>query len=153
MSTIILVEKSKRMLTVDTDGRVILRVRIALGSQPVGPKRREGDGKTPEGEYTVCTRNAQSKYHLSLGLSYLNQSDAADAFSARLITTFERDAICSAADQKRRPPWDTALGGFIMIHGGGAANDWTAGCIALDDRDMDALWPLCPVGTRVFIRP
>ena len=127
--------------------------RIALGESPLGHKMREGDGKTPEGEYFVCTKNDKSKFHLSLGLSYPNASDAQAAFAAGRISKAECDAVCAAQKTGKRPPWDTALGGFIMIHGGGTDSDWTKGCIALSDADMDVLFAEVPLGTAVRILP
>ena len=153
MAIQIVIEKGARVLTACEAGHILLRAKIALGSCPDGRKEREGDGRTPEGKYTVCTRNPQSKYHLSLGLSYPNAEDADRGYAARVITRTDRDAIAAAISQGRRPPWDTALGGFIMIPGGGASRDWTAGCVALEDADMDALWDISPIGTEVEIRP
>ena len=150
--THILVEKALRRLTLWQDGAPPRRFSIALGACPSGPKRAEGDGKTPEGRYFVCTRNAQSKYYLSLGLSYPSAADAERAFAEGRIDEAVRASIRQAEAERRRPPWDTPLGGFIMLHGGGAASDWTAGCVALDDRDMDVLWAACPLGTEVEIR-
>ena len=63
------------------------------------------------------------------------------------------DSVAAASQAGRRPPWDTPLGGFIMIHGGGAQEDWTAGCIALENADIDILWEKCPLGTPVHILP
>jgi len=148
------VDKKNRQLTLyDQDGQILLRCPAALGSCPLGHKMAEGDGRTPEGEYYVCTRNPNSKYHLSFGLSYPGPADAQAAFARSQIDQAALHAIRQAAEQGVRPPWDTPLGGFIMIHGGGTQSDWTAGCIALSDEDMDRLWALCPMGTRVIIRP
>ena len=145
------VAKAERVLVAVRAGEMIFRARIALGFEPVGHKAREGDGHTPEGEYFVCTRNENSKYHLSLGLSYPNLCDAQRGLAAGVIDAATCARIAEAIESGRRPPWDTALGGYIMIHGGGVAGDWTAGCVALRDEDMEALWALCPLGTRVRI--
>lgn len=126
---------------------------IALGGQPLGHKQREGDGRTPEGSYAVCVRNEQSNYHLALGLSYPNTQDADAALADGRITWDQREAIAQACAAGHRPPWDTPLGGAIMIHGGGIARDWTAGCIALENDAMDALWNLAGLGTAVCILP
>ena len=149
----LLVEKSKRLLTVFDGEQVLFCCPVALGKNPTGHKRREGDGRTPEGEYYVCTRNARSKYHLSLGLSYPGPKDAERALAAGEIPREAADAVFSAHLRRVRPPWDTPLGGFIMIHGGGTDGDWTAGCIALCDGDMDVLFAACPLGTEVIIEP
>ena len=153
MAARILIEKAARRLTLFSEGAPARVFPIALGRAPIGPKRREGDKKTPEGRYVVCTKNENSKYRLSLGLSYPSAEDARRAFSEGLIDAATRDAIVQAQRDGRRSPWDTPLGGFIMIHGGGASPDWTAGCVALNDGDIDILFPLCPLGTEVEIVP
>ena len=149
----ILIEKSARQLTLLHEGKPLLLFPIALGKCPAGHKEREGDLRTPEGMYYVCTRNAQSKFHLALGLSYPNPDDADAALARREITSAEHQAILCAHAALRRPPWDTRLGGFIMIHGGGTASDWTAGCIALENSDIEKLFSLCPLKTPVRILP
>ena len=151
MSARILIEKARRRLTLYREDGEELVFPVALGSAPVGPKGREGDGRTPEGLYYVCTRNENSKYHLSLGLSYPNAEDAERGLRDGAITAGEAESIASAIEAGRRPPWDTALGGYIMIHGGGAQADWTAGCVALADEDMDILWRYAALGTEVEI--
>ncbi|NLG25739.1 MAG: L,D-transpeptidase family protein [Clostridiales bacterium] len=147
------IDKAARVLVALDGPREVYRCRVALGRAPIGHKRAEGDGRTPEGKYAVCTRNDQSKYYRSLGLSYPGADDAARAFAEGRIAAEECERIQSAHCQGRRPPWDGPLGGFIMIHGGGTDGDWTQGCIAVDDRDIDALWALCPLGTMVTISP
>lgn len=149
----ILIEKSARRLTLTDEGKIILSCRISLGKNPIGHKKREGDGRTPEGEYYVCTRNEQSKYHLALGLNYPNPTDADAALGLGEITPEQHAAIHTTHRIGKRPPWDTPLGGFIMIHGGGTDSDWTAGCIALDNNDIDALFALCSMNTKVRIIP
>ena len=149
--TVVHIQKAKRALRVVCNGEMILDARFALGCCPVGHKQCEGDGRTPEGEYFVCTRNERSKYHLALGLSYPNASDARRGLQAGLIDGQTFAGIVQRLEAGLRPPWDTPLGGFIMIHGGGIESDWTAGCIALPNEHMDALWALCPLGTRVVI--
>lgn len=149
----ILIEKSKRLLTLTRDSEPALRFPIALGKSPEGHKQREGDGRTPQGDYYICTRNSQSKYHLSLGLSYPNPSDAAAGLDDGRLTSDQYRAVLQAHASGRRPPWDTPMGGFIMIHGGGIDSDWTAGCIALRNEDAEILFGLCPLGTPVRILP
>ena len=149
----ILIEKSARQLTLVICGRRALTFPVSLGACPEGRKEREGDQRTPEGRYYVCTRNEKSKYHLALGLSYPNPDDAKAALARGDITPEQRDAILSAHAAGLRPPWDTALGGFIMIHGGSREGDWTAGCIALENHDMERLFALCPLNTPVLIVP
>lgn len=145
--------KSQRILQIWADAEMLAEYPIVLGGQPVGHKQREGDGRTPEGRYIVCVRNEQSNYHLSLGLSYPNTQDADAALADSLITQDQWEAIAQACAAGRRPPWDTPLGGAIMIHGGGIARDWTAGCIAMENDAMNALWERVRLGTEVWIFP
>jgi hypothetical protein len=149
----LLAEKSRRTLTVFSDGRPVKTYRIALGTDSVAPKEREGDGRTPEGTFFVCVKNAESRYNLSLGLSYPSEADAQRGVDDRLISKREQRAIVDALRRYRKPPWNTKLGGEIMIHGGGTQRDWTEGCLALSDSDVEELYPRIPLGTEVEIRP
>ena len=136
----VLIEKQARRLTLLSKGEVIKVYAIALGGNPVGKKERAGDNKTPEGIYFIDSRNQRSGFHLSLHISYPNEQDKIRA-------------------RKRgvRP------GGNIMIHGikncyssVGAAHaemDWTKGCIAVTNREMEEIYKLVPNGTRVEITP
>jgi len=145
----IIIEKEKRKLTLWTEtNQPVLAFPIALGSCPTGPKCREGDGKTPEGEYLICLKK-MGKYGPSLGISYPNEQDAlrAGADDALIQCIRERTA------QGLRPPWGSPLGGEIYIHGGGVHRDWTAGCIALQDCDALALYNLLQPGDQVEILP
>lgn len=136
----ILVEKGARRLTLLRDGASFRTYHVALGRNPRGPKREEGDGKTPEGIYTIDRRKADSDFHLALHVSYPNENDAAQA-----------------AARGRSP------GGDIMIHGqrNGLGlfaeitqrRDWTAGCIALRNAEIEEIWRLVPLGTPIEIRP
>ncbi len=149
----VVVEKRMRRLTVFSAGEPVKGYRIALGAEPLGDKEREGDARTPEGEYYVCTRNPASKYHRSMGLSYPNALDADRGLQAGLITSREHRAIADALRHMRQPPWKTRLGGEIMIHGGGTHADWTDGCIALSDGEAEELFTALPLGTVVEILP
>ena len=149
----LLVEKSRRTLTVFSDGMPVKTYRVALSRSWVGDKEREGDRRIPEGDFYVCSKNDASKYHLALGLSYPNEEDAERGLASGLITKREHRAIVDAVKHYRRPPWNTKLGGEIMVHGGGTATDWTTGCVALSDDDIEELYPLLPLGTEVEIRP
>jgi murein L,D-transpeptidase YafK len=136
----VIVNTSKRELLLLRNGKLLRSYKIALGRNPVGPKQRQGDGKTPEGAYTISGRNTSSAYYKSLRISYPNASDR------------ER-----AHRQGAKP------GGDIMIHGLpngrgyiGAAHrliDWTDGCIAVTDAEIDEIWRLVPDGTPVQINP
>jgi len=147
----IVIRKSERQLFLYSDCKLIKTYRIALGSNPVGPKLCSGDGKTPEGIYFICLRKEQSKYHKSLGLSYPNQADALRGLQCGLIDEDTYRYISSCEEKGIRPPWGTPLGGEIMIHGSGTDSDWTIGCIALSDSDIDDLWNNAPIGTVVTI--
>ncbi len=136
----IIVEKSKRRLTLLHQGQVLKYYRISLGRDPVGPKIREGDDRTPEGLYHIDYRLRDSAYHLALHISYPGPADL---------------------ERARRLGVDP--GGDIMIHGiGGAMQkvgdlhplfDWTNGCIAVTDREIEEIWRLTPVGTPIRILP
>lgn len=149
----IIVKKAERLLELWQGETQIISVPIGLGWAPEEHKQVEGDGKTPEGEYYVCVRNSNSAYYLSLGVSYPDKEDAEAALADGRIdnTTYER--IASAIDAGQQPDWNTALGGAIMIHGHGAASDWTAGCIAVENEVMDILFEYCPLRTRITILP
>lgn len=154
----IIIEKSERALHLceiaDDRGRIVCRsYRIALGNSPAGAKKSEGDGATPEGEYYITHRNSLSRYHLSLGISYPNDCDASQGLASGLITESEYEAIRDAISRNERPPQKTALGGDIFIHGGGTTSDWTAGCIALENDDIEALFDVIPLRTRIIILP
>ncbi len=149
---IIIHKELRKMQLLDGD-RLVRTYRIGLGFSPVGHKEREGDGKTPEGEYFICSKNPESRFHLALGLSYPNANDAQQGLEAGLISEAEFEQITSALRAESMPPWNTPLGGEIMIHGHGSKYDWTAGCIALDDAAIDELYNAVPLGTPVEINP
>jgi len=149
----IIIHKKRRKLEL-FDGKTLVKTyEIALGKTPVRDKEIEGDGKTPEGEFYVFTKNDKSKFHLSLGLSYPNLEGAERGLSAGLITKAEYEAIAEAIAKKKMPPQTTKLGGEIYIHGGGTDGDWTQGCVALADDDIKKLFDSIPVGTPVRILP
>ena len=148
----VIIEKSARRLTVYDGSKVVKTYRASFGTGK-GDKVREGDRRTPKGEFYVCYKNDRSKFTLSLGLSYPNIEDAERGLRDGLIDQDQHDAIVKAIRQKRRPPWNTPLGGEIMIHGCGSDRDWTIGCVALDDEDIKELFAALPLGTPVEIRP
>jgi len=149
----LVVLKSKRELQLLSDGSVVRTYKIGLGIDPVSPKVRQGDFATPEGTYYICTKNPQSRYTLALGVSYPGPADADRGLAEGMITAEQRARIVAACEARATPPWNTRLGGEIMIHGRGSQADWTAGCVALDDTDIRELYRVIPVGTRVEIRP
>ena len=136
----VLILKKDHVLELLSGGKVIHTYKVALGRGGLAPKEREGDGRTPEGHYVIDARNADSHYHKALHVSYPN-----------------------AEDRKRAARQDVAPGGAIMIHGLpngmgwlGASHrlyDWTLGCVAVTDDEIDEIWNMAPVGTRVEIRP
>ena len=149
----IVINKAKRELHVFDGFLLVKTYAVVLGFAPEGDKNEEGDGKTPEGEFYIFTKNEKSRFHLSLGLSYPNIEDAARGLRNDLISPEEGDAIKKAVSEKRMPPQNTKLGGEIYIHGGGASSDWTAGCIALENEEMSELFNAVPLGTTVQIMP
>ena len=136
----ILILKKDHLLELLAGRKVIRTYKIALGSGGLAPKDREGDARTPEGRYVIDSRNAASHYHRALHISYPN-----------------------TADRQRAALLGVAPGGSVMIHGlpngkgfiGSAHRlyDWTLGCIAVTDQEIDEIWTLVPVGTPVEIRP
>lgn len=149
----IIIKKKLRTLEVYDEGKLIKSFKVVLGFTPAGDKEIEGDGKTPEGEFYVFIKNPESKFHLSLGVSYPSNEDAKRGFANGLINNTERDQIMTAIEKRKMPPQKTALGGEIYIHGGGIDSDWTDGCIALKKEDIEELFRSIPVGTRVTILP
>ena len=149
----IIVRKRQRTLEL-FDGEQLIKIyKIALGFAPVGDKEREGDGKTPEGEFYIFTKNAKSRFYLSLGVSYPNIEDAERGLKDKLISRAEYNEIVSAINNKKAPPQKTRLGGEIYIHGNGTASDWTWGCVAVSDVDIKELFDAIPVGAKVKIEP
>ncbi len=136
----IVVHKKDRTLELLRNGKVIRSYKVALGGEPTGPKTCQGDHRTPEGTYVIDGRNAGSKFHRSLHVSYPNAEDRKRAVTAH----------CSS-------------GGDIMIHGlpngygfvgaGHRLKDWTDGCVALTDQEIEEIWKIVPNGTPVEIRP
>ncbi len=147
----IVVSKSKRQLLLYADGKVVRTYAVGLGFNPVDDKIKEGDGATPEGKFYIFTRNEQSKYYLSLGISYPNTEDAERGLRDGLITEEQYQQIIDANQKRIMPPQYTPLGGLIYIHGHGSEKDWTLGCVALDDPNMKELFDAVPVGTEVLI--
>lgn len=143
--------KEIRILELYGDDILVGRFKTALGAAPVGDKEKEGDRKTPEGKYYVCTRNDKSKYTLFLGLSYPNVEDARIGLEKGLIDEAGFKGIQTDIESGKKPAWDTALGGAVGIHGGGAVSDWTWGCIAVSDEDIRIIWEYTKMNTPVEI--
>jgi murein L,D-transpeptidase YafK len=136
----IIVEKDKRKLSLMKNGAVLKSYRIALGRQPVGQKIQEGDDKTPEGKYKIDYRNPKSNYHRALHISYPDESDVAQAKKSGINP-----------------------GGDVMIHGlrkglGWMGKlhrmvDWTRGCIAVTNWEVEEIWRVVSNGTPIEIYP
>lgn len=136
----VVVVKSAHSLTLYSHGQVLKSYKVALGRGEAGPKQFEGDHKTPEGNYMLDQKNARSRFHLAIHVSYPNASDR------------------QQAQKEGREP-----GGAIMVHGvaGGFGwlgslqrqVDWTDGCIAVTNSEIEEIWRLVPVGTPIEIRP
>jgi murein L,D-transpeptidase YafK len=137
---IIIVKKSERVLYAIKDDKVIKKYNIALGKNPNGQKKVEGDKKTPEGYYFIDGKNAKSKFFLSLHISYPNFHDKQIALKNK-VNPGEHIAIHGL------PPLNL-LAQYLFD---GA--DWTDGCIALNNSDMKELWDLTEEGTQILIRP
>ena len=149
----IVVKKAERRLFLYDGNKLVKTYRIGLGLSPNGDKVRQGDRRTPEGDFYIFTRNDKSAFYLSLGVSYPNATHANRGLRDGLISKSQHDAIMRALKLKRTPPQNTALGGDIYIHGRGASSDWTWGCVALEDNDIRELFNAATVGTPVTILP
>lgn len=136
----VVIDKSERLLTLLRGDEPFRRYTVALGAAPKGAKRFEGDQRTPEGVYRIDYRNADSQFHLALRISYPNEADRVLALESGL-----------------------APGGQIMIHGlkngqgwlgeRHLGDDWTDGCIAVTNAEIEEIWSLVELGTPVEIRP
>jgi murein L,D-transpeptidase YafK len=149
----IVVKKSRRQLLLFSADKLVRTYRIGLGLNPLGDKVREGDRRTPEGDFYIFTKNDKSAFYLSLGISYPNAAAAERGLRDHLINKTQYDAIMHALRAKKGPPQNTLLGGDIYIHGNGAGSDWTWGCVALENEDIRELFDVVNVGTPVLIEP
>lgn len=146
------VHKGARILELFRGTESLEKYQIGLGGSPVGDKLAEGDLKTPEGDFYVTDR-APSQFHKWLGLSY---PDSRRAWQGRLngkITWLELWYLRVLDLNEMIPYSHTALGGDVGIHGGGSQRDWTLGCIAMDNDDLDKLYEVVTPGTRVRVLP
>ncbi len=148
----IVIKKAKKKLFLYSEEKLLRTYPVKLGFNPVGDKIRQGDKRTPEGSYYICMKNPRSKYYLSLGLSYPSIEDAERGLAQKLITKNDHDRIIERISKKSIPPWDTPLGGEIFIHGGGETWDWTYGCVALCNKDIEELFKVVALGTEVVIQ-
>ncbi|MCA9518571.1 MAG: L,D-transpeptidase family protein, partial [Myxococcales bacterium] len=149
----VVVNKSARNLAVCSHGSNTANFWIGLGFTPSGDKEREGDGKTPEGVFYVVERLPNSSFYKAWLVSYPDAADAARGYSGGLITAGQKADIESAQASCGRPPQSTALGGLIELHGNGGKQDWTWGCVAMEDGEVDQLWQLLGVRDTIVIKP
>jgi len=150
----IYVSKRLKTLSLKQNGTLIGEYPVSIGaSSSDGNKKVEGDMRTPSGQFYVCTRNDKSVAYLALGLSYPGIEDANRGFEQGIITQEQRDEIINANLNGQQPPWETALGGAIMIHGCRVPDGTTHGCVAVDNDVMDVLWSYCNLGVPVTIGP
>jgi murein L,D-transpeptidase YafK len=148
----VVISKHARTLSVFDGDEQVLRFPVVLGKNPAD-KQREGDLATPEGEFYICTKNPASPYHRFLGLSYPNLEDAERGLREKLITPAEYAQIRDAIAQRKPPPWNTALGGEIGLHGPAPNKTWTHGCIAMSIEQIERLYELLDIGDEVVITP
>lgn len=136
----ITVDKSERLLTLHDGDSVIKTYKIGLGGAPNGHKLREGDQRTPAGRYYLCTRTEATPFHLFIGLNYPNAADARAGLADGRIDRSTAAKIIESETRRGQPDWNTALGGAVGIHGMGSFGDWTLGCIAVDNADIEEIW-------------
>jgi len=148
----IVICKHTRTLIVYDGVEEVMRVPVVLGQNSVD-KQREGDRATPEGEFYICYKNAASQYHRFLGLSYPNLEDAERGLRDQLITQAEYEQIRDAIALRRCPPWKTALGGEVGLHGPSPNKTWTQGCIAMSIEQIERLYDLLEIGDEVTVVP
>ena len=149
----VIVIKAKRTMHLLDGDRLVRTYPIDLGTDPVGPKRRKGDGRTPVGVFHVIAKNTDSPYHRFIGLDYPDLATADWGLFNGLISAGEALSIRRALAAGRCPDWSTALGGGIGIHGRRIGQGWTAGCIALSDGQVEELFSVLRIGDRVEILP
>lgn len=152
----ILIDKSGRRMTIYVSGKIFRSYSVGLGFTPEGHKTKRGDGRTPEGVYYVCRRNSASTFYRSLLVSYPSPADAKYGVETGRVGAETLNAVVWAYHRRSVPPQNTRLGGNICIHGEGGRSrpdtDWTAGCIAVTNKEMTDIFSLIPVGTPVTIR-
>ena len=153
--------RSEHKLVVKQDGIVLRTYKVALGSGGRNAKLREGDRTTPKGQYYISKVRDSDRFHLFLQIDYPNMDDAKRAFKNDLISRHQYQSIIRAHLDGRLPPQNTSLGGSIGIHGIGQETkdkleihqfaDWTQGCIALRNSEIEELSRFVHIGTPVSI--
>ncbi len=156
--------KSQYTLTLYKGDRPVKTYRALFGKGfRDGDKRMAGDKRTPEGEFYICTMNHSKRFYKFMGLSYPGLKHAEYGLQDKLITPREYQLIKKAVEDRQPPPWGTRLGGAIGIHGRTldgvistqypTAMNWTDGCIALDNADIDEIYSVVSLGIPVTILP
>jgi murein L,D-transpeptidase YafK len=129
---------------------------------PNGDKQMRGDQRTPEGEFYICAMNESKRFYKFIGLSYPGLKHAEAGLQSRIISPDEYAMIKKAIEERLPPPWETRLGGAVGIHGRTLETrnarlyvdkNWTDGCIALDNADVDEIYTAVTIGTPVTILP
>lgn len=154
------VDKSERMLRARCqDGREVT-MRISLGREPEGAKRTAGDQRTPEGRYRTLEPMEESRFHLFIPFDYPSVEDARVAAAQGRLSRADRRRIERAHERGELPPADTPLGGGLGLHGEGrdwtgasSVLDWTYGCIAVSDEEIEFLAERVQPGTPIEIEP
>lgn len=157
----LLVSRSKHQLVVKKDGNTLRTFKVAFGSGGKKAKLREGDHTTPKGEYRISKMRDSDRFHLFIQLNYPNMADAKRALKNHLISQKQYRRIFTAHLAGDLPPQNTALGGAIGIHGIGQETkdrvdihkiaDWTQGCIAMRNDEIEELSRYVNVGTTISI--
>lgn len=155
------VSKRDQTLYLFEGTRLVTKIPADFGPNVVSDKERRGsavnpdDWRTPTGVFFIANKNPRSQYYKALVLNYPNAEDAERGLRQQYISQAEYEAIVQAEKDIRMPPMNTALGGWIEIHGNGTGSrsNWTKGCVAVPDRQMDFLWDWVHVGTPVLIEP
>ena len=148
----LVIVKHTATLTVLDGEEEVLRLPVVLGKNPAD-KQREGDLATPEGDFYICYKNPDSQYHRFLGLSYPTLEDAERGLRDKLISREEFEQIRAAIAEKKCPPWKTALGGEVGLHGPCPNQTWTHGCVAMSVEHIERLYELLELSDEVTILP
>ncbi len=153
------VSKRKQEVYVYRGSEILATFPADFGFNAISNKERRGSysspdhWRTPEGSFYVVGKNDRSQYYKAFVLNYPTADDAERGYREGLISKRERDSIVEAERRAQRPPMNTALGGWIEIHGNGTGNrdNWTQGCVAVRNHHIDLMWSVVSVGTPVFI--
>jgi murein L,D-transpeptidase YafK len=148
----LVISKHAKSVAVFDGEEEVLRIPVVMGRNSAD-KQREGDLATPEGEFYICCKNPESKYHRFLGLSYPNVEDAVRGLRDKLISETECRQIRDAIAERKCPPWKTALGGEVGLHGPCPNVTWTHGCVAMNVEQIERLYDLLDIGDEVAILP